>query len=120
MLSTRLVLHTPRLLRHLCHARPSTPIFVPGILPAAACLRLPSARMASTLPRLPIFSAIHSHMPDSVAVVHSDDGASFTYGDLVRDVAKSKSSILKASGKDTIRGERVAFLVENTYDYVGM
>lgn len=76
-------------------------------------------RMASTLPRLPIFSAIASHDPKSLAVVHSDSGRSFTYGDLARDVSNTKAKLLAASKKDHIHGERVAFLIENGYDYVG-
>ncbi|KIW07023.1 uncharacterized protein PV09_01917 [Verruconis gallopava] len=77
-----------------------------------------TARMASTLPRLPIFEAIRGHDAQSTAVVHYPSGRSFTYGELVHDVADAAEELrLKAQGK-TLPGERIAFLVENGYDYV--
>ena len=76
-------------------------------------------RMVSSLPRLPIFEAIASHNPSSTVVVHSPSGRRFTYGELLGDVAEGKDRILsEVGGKDT-NGERIAFLVENSYDYVG-
>lgn len=75
--------------------------------------------MASTLPRLPIFEAIAGHDPKSTVVVHSQSGRSFTYGSLLRDVADAKEKLLKEAGGNKIEGERIAFLVENSYDYVG-
>ena len=80
--------------------------------------------MASTLPRLPIFEAITKHDPSSTAVVHSDSARSFTYGNLLHDVARGRGVVAAEargeSGKDGgIAGERVGFLVENGYDYVG-
>jgi acyl-CoA synthetase (AMP-forming)/AMP-acid ligase II len=77
---------------------------------AAASLR-PSA----------FLSAIQSHHPDSVAVVHSISGRQFTYGALLHDIAAAKQKVLSAIGRkdDDLAGERVAFLVENSYDYVG-
>ncbi|KAL1611887.1 hypothetical protein SLS60_000109 [Paraconiothyrium brasiliense] len=74
--------------------------------------------MASTLPRLPIFEAIKKHDGKSIAVVHSLSGRTFTYGELVNDVAAAKDKLQKnANGKSTA-GERISFLVENGYDYV--
>ena len=76
-------------------------------------------RMASTLPRLPIFEALHSHDASRTAIVHYPSGRSFTYGELVHDVANAAEELrIKADGKK-LPGERVAFLVENGYDYVG-
>lgn len=75
--------------------------------------------MASTLPRLPIFEAITKHRPDSVAIIHSDSGRSFTYDNLVKDVAACKDRLNTLTGKNGIKGDRVAFLIENSYDYVG-
>lgn len=76
--------------------------------------------MVSTiLPRKPIFREISKHDPTSIAVIQSDDGKTFTYGDLLKDVAASKQSMLESSKLKTLEGERVAFLVENGYDYVG-
>jgi len=74
--------------------------------------------MASTLPKLPIFQAIASHDPNSIVVVHSASGRRFTYGQLLSDVAETKDRLVKESGR-SMSGERIAFLVENSYDYVG-
>lgn len=81
--------------------------------PAAA------ARMASTLPRLPIFGAIAQHDPGSPAVLHSASGRSFAYGQLLGDVARARDRLREARGGADLDGERIAFIVENSYDYVG-
>ncbi|KAL8802799.1 MAG: hypothetical protein Q9182_003559 [Xanthomendoza sp. 2 TL-2023] len=74
--------------------------------------------MASTLPKLPLFEAIAKHDPDSIAVVHSVSGRRFTYGQLLGDVVNARDKLRTlAAGKDT-DGQRLAFLVENGYDYV--
>lgn len=79
-------------------------------------------KMASslTLPKLPVFNAIAGHDPKSVAVVHCLSGRTFRYGEILPDVCRVRDQIHAAAGKSDIRGERVAFLVENSYDYVGM
>ncbi|KAM4058706.1 AMP-binding enzyme [Hirsutella rhossiliensis] len=74
--------------------------------------------MASTLPRLPIFRAIAQHDPASPAVLHSASGRSFAYGQLLGDVARARDRLREASGDADLAGERIAFLVENSYDYV--
>jgi hypothetical protein len=75
--------------------------------------------MASTLPRLPLFEALKKHDDKSIAVIHSLSGRAFTYGELVNDVAAAKDKLREnANGKSTA-GERISFLVENGYDYVG-
>lgn len=75
--------------------------------------------MASTLPRLPIFEAIAKHDPKSTVVVHSKSGRTFTYGQLLSDVAAAKARLVKENGDGgKIEGQRIAFLVENSYDYV--
>ena len=74
--------------------------------------------MALTLPRIPLFDQISKHDPTSTAIVHSDSGKSFTYGQLLRDVARSTKE-LKRDGTRNLKGERIAFLIENGYDYVG-
>lgn len=76
-------------------------------------------RMASTLPNLPVFEAIANHDPKSIAVVHCKSGRRFTYGELLRDVADGRNSMRQAAGEQDMKGQRVAFLVENGYDYVG-
>lgn len=80
-------------------------------------------RMVSTtlprLPRLPVFEAISNHDPGSTVVVHSASQRTFKYGELLGDVCRTRDQLLEATGKSDINGERVAFLVENSYDYVG-
>lgn len=76
-------------------------------------------RMASTLPKLPIFEAISGHDPRSIAVVHSSSGQRFAYGDLLRDVAVASSRLRHSAGGKNLDGQRIAFLTENSYDYVG-
>ena len=79
-------------------------------------------RMASTFPDLPIFRAIASHDPQSTAVIHSKSARRFTYGELLKDVEDGKVQLynqLKSISPESVGGQRVAFLVENGYDYVG-
>ncbi len=73
------------------------------------------------LQRSPFLEAIQKHDPHSTAIVHSLSGRSFTYGSILQDVAAAKERLLQTTGKDEngIVGERIAFLVENGYDYVG-
>lgn len=75
--------------------------------------------MASTLPKLPVFEAIASHDPQSTAVIHSTSGRRFTYGGLLKDVAEARDKLRQAAGDTNMDGQRVAFLLENGYDYVG-
>ncbi|KAK0630046.1 hypothetical protein B0T17DRAFT_488503 [Bombardia bombarda] len=74
--------------------------------------------MASTLPRLPVFEAIARHDPNSTVVVHSNSGRRFKYGELLGDVCRTRNRLYETAGRDDIDGERIAFLVENSYDYV--
>ena len=75
--------------------------------------------MASTLPRLPLFEALKKHDAHSTAVVHSLSGRAFTYGELVNDVAAAKDKLQRNTGGKSAAGQRISFLVENGYDYVG-
>ena len=79
----------------------------------------PMNRMASTLPRLPVFEAIAGHDPKSTAVIHSTSGRRFSYGELLEDVMDAKDKIMALAGRTDTNGQRIAFLVENGYDYVG-
>lgn len=80
-------------------------------------------RQDSTLPNLPFFQALACHNPDTTSVVHSASRRSFTYGNLVADVILAQDRLLQLSGKGLertpLRGKPVAFLAENSYDYVG-
>ena len=75
----------------------------------------------AALPRTPLFEAISSHDQNSTAVIHSLSGRTFSYGHLLRDVAAAKHKLARDAGRDSeaMKGERVAFLIENSYDYVG-
>ena len=97
-------------------ARHTTQLFPKCSRPAVAPIGI---RMASTLPRLPIFEAIKKHDPQSTAVIHSLSGRRFTYGELVNDVAAAKDKLQRNTGGKSAEGERISFLVENGYDYVG-
>lgn len=75
--------------------------------------------MAPTLPRLPVFEAIAKHDPGSTVVVHAPSGRRFRYGELLGDVRKARDQLIEAAGRtDDLNGERVGFMVENSYDYV--
>lgn len=76
--------------------------------------------MASTLPKLPVLEAISRHDPRSIAVIHSRSGRSFAYGELLKDVADASIKLRQSAGRTNLDGYRIAFLVENSYDYVGM
>ncbi|KAH7156492.1 hypothetical protein EDB81DRAFT_392780 [Dactylonectria macrodidyma] len=82
-----------------------------------ASLRI-AARMVSSLPRLPLFEAVSRHDPESTAVIHSLSGRRFKYGELLGDVRRARDRLSEAAGRDDLNGERIAFLVENSYDYV--
>ena len=71
------------------------------------------------MPDNAIFQAILKHDPKSIAIVHSESGRKFTYGGLLHDVAKAKDRLLEAANGERLGGERIAFLAENGYDYVG-
>ncbi|KAK5171883.1 uncharacterized protein LTR77_003520 [Saxophila tyrrhenica] len=72
------------------------------------------------LQRSALFEALLQHDQDHPAIVHSLSGRSFTYGSLLQDVVGAKDRLLAQTSRDeqSIVGERVAFLIENSYDYV--
>ncbi|KAI4097673.1 MAG: hypothetical protein LQ339_006718 [Xanthoria mediterranea] len=74
--------------------------------------------MASTLPKLPVFEAIAKHDPESTAVIHATSGRRFTYGQLLKDVAVARDQLRQSARGQSLDGQRVAFLVENSYEYV--
>lgn len=75
--------------------------------------------MAITVQRSVFLEAITKHAPSSTAVVNHESGTALSYGTLVRDVARAKERLLQTAETASIGGERVAFLVENGYNYVG-
>ncbi|KAK5076245.1 hypothetical protein LTR64_006277 [Lithohypha guttulata] len=74
--------------------------------------------MASTLPNSAIFKTLAGHDAAKVAVIHSQSGRAFTYGSLLHDIAATKDVLWERGQKQSLRGERIAFLAENGYDYV--
>src|SRR5204863_783701 len=79
-------------------------------------------RHQSTLPNLRIFGALDQHDPQSTAVLHSASGRSFTYGSLIGDVIRAQDCLAQTAvarlTPGYLRGKPVAFLAENSYDYV--
>ncbi|KAK2805196.1 hypothetical protein FQN51_000719 [Onygenales sp. PD_10] len=94
------------------HTRPS--------IIALACRR--QSRFSSTsaaLPDLPLFRALTRHNPSSAAVVHSVSGRAFSYGSLLSDVLRAQDRLAQCGAAGVaLRGAPVAFLAENSYDYV--
>lgn len=88
---------------------------------AFRCARTITTGRLACLPQTPLFEAIKSHDPESSAVIHSLSGRQFSYGSLLKDVAIAKQRLANDAGRDAeaLQGERIAFLVENSYDYVG-
>ena len=76
-------------------------------------------RLSSTLPFSPIFEAIAKHEPTSPAIVHSASERTFSYGSLLHDVASAKDRLSAVVDGRSLDGKRIAFLAENSYDYVG-
>ncbi|KAG9518127.1 acetyl-CoA synthetase-like protein, partial [Aureobasidium melanogenum] len=87
---------------------------------AFRCARTITTGRLACLPQTPLFEAIKSHDPESSAVIHSLSGRQFSYGSLLKDVAIAKQRLANDAGRDAeaLQGERIAFLVENSYDYV--
>lgn len=105
--------------RFLLSASPYPHFLLPSSATAATQMRMASS---TALPRLALFEAVARHDADALAVVHSLSGRSFTYGRLLGDVRRARNRLLEARGKsngEDLDGERVALLVENSYDYVG-
>src|ERR1700733_6680514 len=81
--------------------------------------RVPPLRKVHTMPDNPIFQAISKHDPKSIAIVHSESGRTFTYGSLLHEWGVGKDLLLHTEKGKPLGGERIAFLAENGYDYVG-
>lgn len=71
-----------------------------------------------------LFRALRDHDPTTTAVVAAS--RTFRYGDLLRDVQHGRGIVSQQNrnrvhGKTEtgLKGRRVAFLMENNYDYVG-
>lgn len=75
--------------------------------------------MAFSLPCNPIFESISKQDPSSTAVIHSESGRSFSYGELLKDAAAGREKLHSTAQQKDITGQRIAFLIEHGYDYVG-
>lgn len=120
----RLRFHLCRRLSSILPPPPRPPLFDSKLTVAATLSRNFStsvSRTMATLQRSAFIDAIEKHNPDQTAVIHSLSGRSFNYSCLLRDVSLKRQKLLKDAGKEegSIAGERVAFLAENGYDYVG-
>lgn len=73
--------------------------------------------MSYELHRTPLLQALYEQDASYTAVVNHWSGATFTYGSLLRDIARARKELLKS--KPDITGERIGFLVENGYSFVG-
>ncbi|KAI4753507.1 acetyl-CoA synthetase-like protein [Aureobasidium sp. EXF-3400] len=73
--------------------------------------------MAVKHPRSVLFEALRAHDQGSIAIVDSASGKCVTYASLLKDVSSFKHQLLRDVGRDDIFGERVAFIVENSYNY---
>ncbi|TPX22558.1 hypothetical protein DIZ76_014434 [Coccidioides immitis] len=96
-----------------------------SILYSATSIRVPTPRTRrelSTLPDLPLFRALASHDPKSTSIVHSVSGRTFNYGNLLGDTLRAQEKLLQIAGRNPavggVQGRPVAFLAENSYDYV--
>ncbi|KAL4882381.1 hypothetical protein BJY04DRAFT_186971 [Aspergillus karnatakaensis] len=80
------------------------------------------ARLLATLPDLPLFRALQSHDPSSIAIVQKPDNGRVesTYGNLLWDVAQAREQLgkLAPGGQDGLRGERIALVMNNSYQFV--
>jgi malonyl-CoA/methylmalonyl-CoA synthetase len=75
--------------------------------------------MTSSLHRTPLLAALHKQDAASTAVVNAS-GASFSYGTLLYDIARARHDLLNSMGdKPNLAGERIGFLMENGYNFVG-
>lgn len=100
---------------------------IPTVLASRPCFRSQSVttfcfyRSLSSLPNIPLFCALQNHDRSSLAVAHSASPRSFTYGNLVADVLRAQQQLRESAGgrENGLSGERIAFLAENSYDYVG-
>lgn len=66
-----------------------------------------------------MFQVLHEQDASSTAIVNQSTGAVFSYGSLLRDIARARQALLKSVGDKPLTGERIGFLVENGYGYVG-
>lgn len=75
--------------------------------------------MSASLHRTPLLKVLNEQDVSSVAVVNHSTGTAFSYGSLLRDVARARDALLKSYDHKSLAGERIGFIVENGYSFVG-
>ena len=75
--------------------------------------------MAVKHPRSVLFEALRAHDQGSIAIVDSASWKCVTYASLLKDISSFKHQLLRDVGRDDVSDERVAFIVENSYNYTG-
>lgn len=75
--------------------------------------------MASETGESAFFKAIRRHHSISTAIVNNASGDSFSYNTLLRDALHMRHTLSQGLNRDLEFGERIAFIVENGYTYVG-
>ncbi|KAH7325543.1 AMP-binding enzyme [Stachybotrys elegans] len=74
--------------------------------------------MQASLQRTPLLKLINEQDPSSIAIVNHSSGTAFSYGSLIRDVARARHALLQSVGDKSLAGERIGFIVENGYGFV--
>lgn len=76
--------------------------------------------MAATITCTPFFETLREHDSPSTAIIDPRYGLAFSYRSLLRDVVRAQHQLRQKMGKGhDVAGERIAFVIENGYDYVG-
>lgn len=76
--------------------------------------------MSASLHRTPLLKVLSEQDASSIAIVNQSSGTAFSYGSLLRDATRVRHRLLKSVGDRSLAGERIGFIVENGYGYVGM
>ncbi|KAH8742779.1 hypothetical protein F5883DRAFT_656389 [Diaporthe sp. PMI_573] len=74
--------------------------------------------MSASLHRSPLFKVLNEQDASSIAVVNQSTGIVFSYGTLLRDIARARHALLRSCGDRSLAGERIGFIVENGYGFV--
>ncbi|KAF3402484.1 Acyl-CoA synthetase family member 3 [Talaromyces pinophilus] len=74
--------------------------------------------MSASLHRTPLLKVLSEQDASSIAIVNQSSGTAFSYGSLLRDVARARHRLLKCVGDRSLAGERIGFIVENGYGYI--
>ena len=76
--------------------------------------------MSASLHLTPLLKALNEPDASSIAIVSQNTGVAFSYGSLLRDVARARYALLQSVDGKSLAGQRIGFIVENGYSFVGM